>query len=625
MLNKQVIRISLAISMISVAFATAYVGTTSTPVPNRVSASPSSWLSIAPGSDASQLCFSWATLSNNSTSFKYHPIFQADTVITYTVQAPGVQIVKVNSDAEAATVDFATNPDVKTFWGISLKSHATVSNKDTLGNWYQNKVTVSGLQNSSIYAYRVGYGTTWSGVNTVKTQNPSAFSFIAVGDPQLGSSTSGGHAIPAQQVNVEVYDSLAWQQSVTTILSAFPNASFLMSVGDEIENTSNLATNNREYTSYLAPLELLNIPVANLIGNHDAGLGQYFGYHFNFANQSSQYGVTQNGNDGDYWFTYGNALFINLNSMTTNVTTHDVFIGQAVAANPNAKWKIISFHHALFSTADHPFDTDILFRRGTWTSVIDKYGIDVVLAGHDHCYSRSYQLKDGIAVSKELMVTEADKSVTVTDPQGTLYMELNTGSGAKYYDLNALGKYPRDPITGDTIYPAYAAANWQGYKPSFSSVTIDSNSFQIVTYVIDDLSHPIDNYKIVKHNHPIVTVGLTANGSTGSVTLGHGQTLKINLDVNSGDWTGVNGEYWIYADCSNGKRYCYQFSSKNWNIQPTLVPAYQTTFTNVNGFNLLTSTLPYRGTYTFRVIIDNQINGIIDETQYKSSLTVVQN
>jgi hypothetical protein len=224
-------------------------------------------------------------------------------------------------------------------------------------------------------------------------------------------------------------------------------------------------------------------------GNHDYGLGQYFGYHYNLANQSTEDGATAFGNDGDYWFTYGNSLFMVLNSNTLSAATHAVFIGQAIAANPNARWKIVSFHHSLYSDASHTADADIIFRRAAYPPVFDQYNIDVVLSGHDHSYTRSYQMLGGMPVSRP------GDSVMAVNPRGTLYMTLNSGSGSKFYQLNSTYI-----ANGDTTYPVWTKLYWQQNEPTFSNITISSDTFSIVTYAIaNNTTMKIDSYTIVKN------------------------------------------------------------------------------------------------------------------------------
>lgn len=91
-----------------------------------------------------------------------------------------------------------------------------------------------------------------------------------------------------------------------------------------------------EYSGYLSPEVLKNLPVATTVGNHDADNANYT-YHFNTANASE---LGSNGKvGGDYWFKHDNALFIMLNTQDTNVEEHRQFIEQTVAANKDCKWR----------------------------------------------------------------------------------------------------------------------------------------------------------------------------------------------------------------------------------------------------------------------------------------------
>jgi hypothetical protein len=520
----------VAVVGLVIAYAAGPTGTVA--VPDSVYGQ-NSWLNITPGSDPSQLCFSWATNNQDVAGFVYTPELDVQTSAqgTYPLPVPEVQIVKLHGHVTAANVDFDTNPNVQTFYGVCLQ--AFVNNAPANPAWYQNKVTVAGLDNSSTYAYRVGPSATssastlansnnpsipkaWSSTYTFQTQNPNGtFSFIAVGDPQIGANTSGSTPIPGgsalepsgQASNVLGYDAAGWQNSVAAFTSSDPTASFVVSVGDEIDNQSSQSGADPQYDAYFSPLKLLGLPVATIDGNHDYALGQYYGYHYNQPNQSTQYGVSQFGNDGDYWFRYGNALFMVINDNTISVATHDVFIGQAIAANQDARWRVVCFHHSLYSDDSHTFDNDILLRRSTYPAIFDKYHIDVVLAGHDHSFTRSFQMLGGVPVSKDRMRTAKDGSVTVKDPDGTLYMTLDSGSGSKYYQLN---QAYWNPTTGQITYPVYTADYWQQDEPTFSQITVSDNQFQIVTYEIvngatDQSSQNkqvIDNYTIVKHSGP---------------------------------------------------------------------------------------------------------------------------
>ena len=65
----------------------------------------------------------------------------------------------------------------------------------------------------------------------------------------------------------------------------------------------------------LSPEALTSLPVATTVGNHDADNPNYQ-YHFNVPNLS--YLGDNDVVGGDYYFTYGDVLFMMLNTQDTN-------------------------------------------------------------------------------------------------------------------------------------------------------------------------------------------------------------------------------------------------------------------------------------------------------------------
>lgn len=149
------------------------------------------------------------------------------------------------------------------------------------------------------------------------------------------------------------------------------------------------------------------------------------------------------------------------------------------------------FHHSIFSNGNHAMKEDVLSKRAAFSPIMDKFHIDAVLAGHDHQYTRTFQMLGGMPVSRE-----GDSAIAV-NPKGTLYMTLNSGSGSKYYPLN-----PAFVVNGQPAYPFYTRRFWQQNEPTFSRVKINTDTFSIVTYAInaDNLTAPIDSYTIIKND-----------------------------------------------------------------------------------------------------------------------------
>lgn len=59
-------------------------------------------------------------------------------------------------------------------------------------------------------------------------------------------------------------------------------------------------------------------------------------------------------------------------------------------------------------------DTDGANLRALFAPLMDEFGIDMCLTGHDHSYARSYLMADGTAI-------QYDDSVAI-NPEGTLYI-----------------------------------------------------------------------------------------------------------------------------------------------------------------------------------------------------------
>ncbi len=354
--------------------------------------------------------------------------------------------------------------------------------------YYSNKVTVTGLQESTQYVYRLGDGNeaNWSPVYSFTTRDTEQFGFIAVGDPQIGAGNA-------------TTDTIGWKDTMSKALSKFPDISFMMSAGDQVENNNN----ESQYTGYFAPAELRSLPFAPALGNHDNGANNY-GYHYNLPNLSSQYGITTPGSS-DYYYTYGNVLFMVLNTNNTSGASHKAFMQEAISANPDAAWKVVMFHQAIYSSASHSTETAIVNLRAALFPVFDELGVDMVLMGHDHCYTRSYQMKGDVPQKDQVV----DASGAVVNPTGTLYITLNSASGSKYYDLKANPE-------------AYAAVRTQIKVPTFSYIKVDGNKLSISTYRTDTMAQT-DTYSIVKN--AVVKVG--------TATSNPGKTASVKVSVNN--------------------------------------------------------------------------------------------
>jgi hypothetical protein len=163
-----------------------------------------------------------------------------------------------------------------------------------------------------------------------------------------------------------------------------------------------------------------------------------------------------------------------LEAYKASLEDHRTFMEEAIAAAPDAKWKIVMWHYSCYSAAMHSTDDEMEVLRYKITPVLEELDIDVVLMGHDHAYSRTYQML-GNAPQTEQTVTEDG---LVVNPTGVLYLTASSSSGSKYYSLNCnIG----DDTSSSASYYDYAAAWYENIR-TFSHFTIDDDSMKIATY-----------------------------------------------------------------------------------------------------------------------------------------------
>ena len=445
-------------------------------------------VSLTPGADQTQLNFAWYS--------------------------------KVADGEATPVVHFGTDKDnLQEFTGES----GDVDTELTGGEAYQyNHVTVTGLTENTTYYYTVEK----SGVETepveYTTGSFSELNLLYVGDPQIGASSGkpqGGEELANDSGAANTAarnDGYGWNRTLEIAAEQNPDLNFVISAGDQVNKTGQ--PKEEEYAAYLNPEILASLPVATTIGNHDS-LNADYGYHFYNPNQTGN-GLTEAG--GDYYYSYGPALFIVLNTNNYNAAEHQKTIEEAVAAYPDATWRIVTIHQDIYGSGLDHSDTDGMILRTQLTPIFDANDIDVVLQGHDHTYSRSkllysdgethgtyeFQLDEtgtdydwdnayntqtgekiplypeesdteGTALQQAFQednncyVLEDVQGNSVTDPQGILYMTANSASGSKFYELLATQQ-------------DYIAVRSQNWLPSYSVLHITDNTFSIDTYQITD-------------------------------------------------------------------------------------------------------------------------------------------
>ena len=440
-------------------------------------------VSLTPGVNETELNFAW---------------------YSHTMEMPKVKIAD-NKEMKNATEFNGTQEDIG----------------DTVEGYYANKVTVKNLKENTDYYYQVFKNGAWKEAKNYSTNSFKNYSILYVGDPQIGAcnkqTSAEGDAMDEKLTGADNLaarnDSFNWNQ-VLEGATARHDVSFMISAGDQV----NTADREEEYAGYLSASALTSLPVATTIGNHDSKSAQYT-YHYNNpnafdktveANADYVTGATAAGTD--YYYTYGDVLFITIDTNNYNCATHENVIKRAVEENKDCKWRVVTFHQDIYGSGYDHSDSDGIVLRTQLTPIFDKYNIDIVLQGHDHTYSRTYQLtgdgKEHESYSKTptgvKAGTDSDEKTayleqnncynivskdgnTVINPEGSVYFEANSATGSKFYNLI--------PVQQD-----YIAERSQTWTPSYSVIDVSESAITVTTYDASTgaVLANTDSYTIVK-------------------------------------------------------------------------------------------------------------------------------
>ena len=426
----------------------------------------------------------------------------------------------VGADETARNLAFYTDREVATSVQVAPTSARTgdefpvaaatvvaTTVEPTQDNRFAHKATMDGLAEDTTYLYRVGSDASgWSRSYELWTGTfDETYSFVFTGDPQLGASGSIDR------------DADSWLAATTQIAALQPDASMLLSAGDQVESHRR----ENEYAALLAPELMQQLPLVSTIGNHD-NQGQAFMTHFNRPNLSGTHGyeTTQDRAGGDYWFEYNGVLYLNLNSNARSADEQDhiAFARDVIAERgADATWVVAVWHHSIYSAAFHSLEQDVVERRAALAPAMSELGVDLVLSGHDHIYTRSY-LMDGTTPVGDRAAQE-QTGVTLSAEEGqVLYVTGNSSTGSKYYGL--------DPASPD------AAIKLQPRQPQYTDVDVSPAAITLTTRQIYD-DTLIDQVTLTKAAADTVAPVLTGVPEVSEVS--QGQPFEPMLGVTAVD------------------------------------------------------------------------------------------
>jgi len=147
---------------------------------------------------------------------------------------------------------------------------------------------------------------------------------------------------------------------------------FVIMLGDNIYGGKSPAEMQRKFETPYKPLLDAGVQFYASLGNHD-DTNERFYKLFNMNEQ--QY----------YTFKKGNVRFFALDS--NYMDPKQLTWVEKELSNSGKDWKLPFFHHPLYSSAS--FHGSSIELRKILEPLFQKYGVEVVFAGHDHVYERT--------------------------------------------------------------------------------------------------------------------------------------------------------------------------------------------------------------------------------------------
>ncbi len=369
--------------------------------------------------------FSVAASAENMTYEEWETYYATcdNTKITLT---PGKNETEINFAWHSVRADNVSKPVVKLSKNADMSDSKEFVGYSTFSEIVEqrvNNVTITNLEENTTYYYTYGDNGSQSEVETFKTHSFDSYKFLFISDAQ-----------PKHDHNM-TEDSFRWNRTLEAALENNDDISFIVNAGD----ITHCGQYTEEWIAYLAPEYLRSYPMATTQGNHDRK-GTTYKYYYNNPNVYLGVAPTVYGNG--YYFTYGDVLFVVINSSKINIFDNYNLIKKAAEENPDTKWRVAMFHHDVYGTGGHVVQDDAVAAKRSLAPVLESYDFDVVLNGHDHIYGRSYFMEQD-----KIIETPGYDEGAVTDPEGIIYFTQTASSGNTRtpdpeddYDYEWLGK-----------------------------------------------------------------------------------------------------------------------------------------------------------------------------------------
>ncbi len=308
---------------------------------------------------------------------------------------------------------------------------ATLILRGTKHDAFLYQATLAGLKPGKTYYYRLvrPVRERW---HTFRTwaKDQDKFSFVAMGDSR--SNPAIFSRIMKETGNV--------------------HPDLIISMGDLVERGDRYDEWHRYYFSVVGDL-VASIPLVSTLGDHETGgdNGELFRYFLREEEPVDK-----------QWFSfdYGDAHFISLDFRHPEDTEMIRWFKADIQA-ARKKWNFVFMHRPAYNLGGHRSQWGI----DIWPDLFQKYGVDIVFAGHSHLYERFYPVR----------------------PEGA-----SDGSAVTYITTGGAGAGLYESVSNGSVVAFSRSIN------HFIDIKIDRDDLKMVT--IDMEGNVLDRFEIIKKN-----------------------------------------------------------------------------------------------------------------------------
>ncbi|HKI10093.1 MAG TPA: metallophosphoesterase [Nitrososphaeraceae archaeon] len=174
---------------------------------------------------------------------------------------------------------------------------------------------------------------------------------------------------------------------------------------------------------WLAIVDPLDEKMRISIGNHDDYSSTLLNQYMSHFDLSRQY----------YSFNYQNTHFVVLSTEQVSSYSQYVFARVDLAtasSNANIDWIIVYMHKPLYTSPGiHPGESTM---RDRYHPLFDRYGVDIVLYGHNHAYERSYPIEYDSEGNPATPIVTTRETRNYNDPEGQIFATVGTAGRSIY-------------------------------------------------------------------------------------------------------------------------------------------------------------------------------------------------